>query len=89
MAPAPLVLTGTVTDPSGRPVAGARVALAAGPAPVPDVAALTGDDGGFSFGVPVPGSYRVEAFADQGGAGRSVEVLPEGTEPLLLVLTAR
>lgn len=86
MPAANLVLHGTVTDQSGRPVAGARVALAAGPAPVPDIAALTGDDGRFAFGVPAAGTYRVEAFGDPGHAATSVEVASGQEAAALLVL---
>lgn len=85
--PAPtLVLRGSVTDQSGRPVAGARVALTAGPSPVPDIAALTGDDGHFAFGVPAAGTYRVEAFGDPGHAATSIEVAAGQAGSALLVL---
>ena len=69
-----LVLSGIVTDPAGRPVANARVALAAAPVEFVDVAALTGEDGRFSFGVPVVGVYRVEAFADEGHGAETVDL---------------
>jgi hypothetical protein len=54
-----MIIGGAVTDPSGRPVAGATVLIASAPVPVPDIAGLTGDDGRFSITVPVPGDYRL------------------------------
>ena len=69
-----LVLRGVVVDPAGRPVEGARVGLSAGPAPLPDIAALTGTDGGFSFGVPVPGSYEVWVATDASRTTQEVRV---------------
>ena len=50
---------GVVTDPSGQPVPGVVVMLAAAPVPVPDIAALTDESGKFSIMVPVPGDYRL------------------------------
>ena len=55
-------------------MADARVALAAAPAEVPDIAVLTGEDGAFSIAVPVSGSYRVAAHGDAGHAQETVEV---------------
>ena len=52
-----MIIDGAVTDPSGHPVVGATVLIASSPVPVPDIAALTGEDGGFSIAVPVPGDY--------------------------------
>ena len=54
-----MIINGTVTDPSGRPVVGATVLIASSPIPVPDIAALTGADGAFSIAVPAPGAYRL------------------------------
>lgn len=50
---------GVVTDPSGQPVPGAVVMLAAAPVPVPDIAALTDAEGRFSIVVPASGAYRL------------------------------
>ncbi len=81
-----LVLRGSVTDSRGRPAAGARVALAAGPVDLADIAALTGDDGSFAFGIPRPGTYRVEAFGDSTRVAQSVEVVPGRPARVHLVL---
>lgn len=69
---------GHVVDAHHRPVPGARVALGAGPVPVPDVALLTGDDGSFHLDVPVPGEYAVHAHTDAGSATAQVQVPPGG-----------
>ena len=52
-------IQGVVTDPSGQPVPGAVVMLAAAPVPVPDIAALTDTEGRFSIAVPASGPYRL------------------------------
>lgn len=54
-----MMIEGVVTDPSGQPVPGAVVMVAAAPVPVPDIAALTDVEGRFSIAVPVPGAYRL------------------------------
>lgn len=66
-----MIINGLVADPSGRPVAGAVVLVADSPQPVPDIAALTGEDGRFSIVVPAPGDYRLVVRRD----GDSVEVV--------------
>ena len=58
------LLSGTVHDPEGRPVAGARVLFASAPAPLPDIAALTGEDGRFTLSAPAEGSYELAVHAD-------------------------
>lgn len=77
------IITGTVTDDAGRPLAEAAVAIAAAPGPVPDIAALTGTDGRFAIAAPEPGSYTVVATAPGGRTGRvtvhvGLEGRPEG-----------
>jgi uncharacterized GH25 family protein len=57
-------ISGVVLDPDGRPVPGARVYVTASPAPMPDVAILTGPEGEFVLGVSVAGIYRLAASAD-------------------------
>ena len=73
-----MIIDGTVTDPSGRPVAGAAVLIASSPTPVPDIAALTGEDGRFSITVPVPGAYRLTARSAAGTVEVAVDVAPTG-----------
>lgn len=72
-------IDGTVTDPSGRPVAGAVVALTAAPAPVPDIAALTDGGGRFSLEVPVPGDYRVSIRGVESATEVTIAVGPHDT----------
>ena len=57
-------ISGVVRDSRGQPVAGARVSFAEGPVPLPDIAALTGDDGSFVLSAPAPGTYRIDCYAD-------------------------
>jgi uncharacterized GH25 family protein len=57
-------ISGVVLDPDGRPVLGARVYVTASPAPIPDVAILSGPDGEFVLGADAPGIYRLAASAD-------------------------
>jgi hypothetical protein len=58
------VIQGTAVDDDGAPVAEARVVVLDGPAPMPDVALLTGPDGSFVLGTPAPGTYRLAVHAD-------------------------
>ncbi|MEF2526816.1 MULTISPECIES: carboxypeptidase-like regulatory domain-containing protein [Streptomyces] len=79
------LVTGTVVDADGSPVAGAVVHLADGPGPVPDIAALTGPDGGFSFPVGAEGVYTVACRTADGRAARAAaSVGPAGAPPVEL-----
>ena len=65
-------ITGSVTDPKGAPLAGAKVALTReGKSLGPDV--LTGDDGQYTFANVLPGPFTVtisgEGFASQTASG--------------------
>lgn len=57
-------ISGVVLDPDGNPFPGARVYVTAAPAPVPDIAILSGPDGAFTLGARAPGMYRIAASAD-------------------------
>lgn len=57
------VISGAVTGPEG-PVAHARVMIESAPASTPDIAALTGEDGGFVVGTVGPGRYLIVIHAD-------------------------
>lgn len=74
------VITGTVTDDEGRPLAEAAVAIAVAPGQVPDIAALTGPDGRFSIAAPEPGDYTFIATAPGERTGRA-SVHVGGTGP--------
>lgn len=80
----PVVVSGVVTDPTGRLVVGAVVAVAAAPVPVPDIAALTGGDGRFSIMVPGPGTYRLLVRGER--SAREVSVVVEDTTELTVSL---
>jgi hypothetical protein len=64
MASKALLIRGTVRDPSGRPVADARVWIGRAPSPVPDIAALSGPDGEFAMSVSGEGEYELHCTAD-------------------------
>ena len=57
------VISGVVTGPDG-PVALARVSIEEAPAPMPDLAGLTGEDGTFAMGTNGAGRYVVAVHAD-------------------------
>lgn len=68
-------IQGAVLDHEGRAVAGAAVMLAGTSPDHPDIAALTADDGSFSFLDLDPGRYEVLVRAgDRSPETRSVEV---------------
>lgn len=71
------LIRGRVVDAAGRPVAGARVMVDAAPVAMPDIALLSGEDGGFVLAAPAPGAYRLRAVTDASGeALGAVEVGP-------------
>lgn len=73
----PDVVHGVVRDQNGRPIGEVRVSFASGPAPLPDVAALTAADGTFQLTAPVPGEYSLICVLDDGRSEtRSVDVIP-------------
>ncbi len=57
------VISGTATSPDG-PVALARVTVEQAPAPMPDLAGLTDEDGSFTLGTVGPGTYIIAVHAD-------------------------
>lgn len=75
-----MIISGVVTDPSGQPVAGAVVAVAAAPVPVPDIAGLTGEDGRFSVIVPAVGRYVLTVHGERGMTEIHVVVQDEAAE---------
>jgi len=58
------VVAGRVLDAAGEPVDLARVAFAATPVTLPDVAAVTGPDGRFALVAPVAGRYVLAAVGE-------------------------
>lgn len=76
-------LAGMVLGADGRPLAGARVMIARSPAAMPDIALVTGDDGAFLLGAPVPGRYEIAAVAPDGDTRCVAVEVGEGDPPPL------
>lgn len=72
-------IAGRVVDASGKPVAGASVAVTGSLQPHRDIAAITSSDGSFRFGGMQPGSYRLAARARQSQQSADV-VVPANAE---------
>jgi len=89
MQPRAGMITGRVTGPGGEPVVGARVYVADGPAPMPDVAILTDAGGEFALDAPTPGRYRIACSAgNYKSASESVDV-PAGGGAVLRIRLER
>ena len=80
-------VSGKVVDERGKAVGDARVSFASAPVAVPDVAALTDEQGGFTLSAPAPGQYTVSVAAD-GYARENVEVTL-GERPAKLTVRLR
>lgn len=74
------LISGVVSDGSGRPLVGARVSFTAGPVSLPDIAALTDSRGSFTLTAPEPGSYEIEAVAE-GFASKRASVAVSAGRP--------
>ena len=75
MTAKPATLSGVVLDATGCPVALARVFFTQAPRALPDVAALSGADGGFILAAPDVGRYAVACSTDSlGSASATVDV---------------
>lgn len=72
---------GRVLDASGRPVAGAVVAVVSGTAPTPEIGIRSGADGRFTVALPA-GKFRLQAHA--GGQAGAVEVEGDGGEEIVI-----
>jgi hypothetical protein len=83
------VITGTVTDRHGIPMADVAVSLRVAPAPVPDIAALTGPDGSFSLAAPSAGHYTVVATDARGESAEASVVLGPGEDAAELRIVIR
>ena len=64
-------IEGTVRDAAGRALPDVAVFIKTADQPHPDIAALTGPDGGFRLTLLLPGSYVLEAI---GAASRPVTI---------------
>ncbi len=81
------VISGTVLSLSGgEPIVEARVYFVDAPGPMPDIAALTNEAGGFSLGAPFNGTYRIETAVEGFlAASKTVEVTGEQDEIRLVI----
>ncbi len=59
------VISGVVLDSAGNPLAEARVFFTEGPRPLPDIAALTDEQGRFQLSAQGPGRYTLAITADR------------------------
>ena len=59
-----MLIRGVVHSSGGAVLEGAVVAFVDAPVDMPDVAAVTGDDGTFVVAAPAPGRYRISLRAD-------------------------
>ena len=64
MSPDPGLIAGVVSDREGTVVPAARVSFVAGPAALPDIAAITDNRGRFTLSAPAPGDYTIQCVAD-------------------------
>lgn len=81
-----LTISGRVVDADGRGVPDARIGITDSPVAMPDMALLTGADGGFVLGVPVAGRYGLQVIADRHGAARIRVQVPDDPQPLAIRL---
>ncbi len=71
------VISGVVRSARGQPIAEARVYVTHSPTPLPDIAALTDEQGTFAFAVPAPGEYVLECTAEEWGSVSATVTVPE------------
>jgi hypothetical protein len=71
------VISGIATGPDG-PVAFARIMIAEAPAPMPDLAGLSGEDGTFTLATKGPGRYVLAVHADGFVPARVVATVSAG-----------
>ncbi len=85
MADDPSVIKGAVRDAAGKPVAGARVFFTDGPAPLPDIAALTDAEGHFALSAPVPGTYQLECHSEGSVPAKASVTVPAAGESQIVI----
>jgi hypothetical protein len=66
-----VLIRGLVRGPDGSVLEGAVITTQGAPTEMPDIAAVTGDDGRFVLAAPVAGRYRLGVRAD----GHTFEVI--------------
>lgn len=58
-----MLIHGVVVDERDAALEWASVLFAESPVPLPDIAAITDEHGGFTVSAPVPGRYRLRCHA--------------------------
>lgn len=82
----PRTIRGVVLSENGQPAADVVVGLASGPVPLPDIAAVTGEQGDFILAAPAVGQYVVTvSYPDGRQESRTLDVAAEDTEVALEV----
>jgi Carboxypeptidase regulatory-like domain len=85
----PRTISGVVLSEEGTPTKDAVVSLTSGPVPLPDIAAVTGEDGAFTLTAPATGQYAVTVVYPEGRQEiRTVEVPEPATDVALEVRPA-
>lgn len=78
-------VSGTVLNEDGQPVSDASVMFAESPVAVPDIAALTNDQGRFSLSAPAPGHYVVLVVAEGFAEKRAETEIAGGRQSHLVI----
>jgi hypothetical protein len=63
-------------------VSEARVFIASGPVPTPDIALLTDEEGRFTLHAPAPGSYLIACHAEGLTSAQMEVAVPAGVDRL-------
>ena len=82
----PRTIRGVVLLEDGRPATDVVVGVASGPVPLPDIAAITGEQGDFILAAPAVGQYVLTvSYPDGTQENRTLHVAEEDTEVALEV----
>lgn len=81
------IICGYVVATDGSPLPGVSVAVHEADGPVPDIAALTGDDGMFVLGGLPPGGVTLQAHLTNGRRARTnVQIVANSTAIVTIVI---
>lgn len=82
----PRTIRGVVLSEDGQPVIDVVVGVTSGPVPLPDIAAVTGEQGDFILAAPAVGQYVLTvSYPDGTQENRTLHVADEDTEVALEV----
>lgn len=77
----PRTIRGVVLSEDGQPAMEVVVSLTSGPVPLPDIAAVTGEQGDFILTAPAAGQYVVTvSYPDGKRESRTLDVAEHATE---------